>query len=323
MASKIESLDLDNLIRRYLAGEGVAKLGHEAKVAPTTLREAFAARGVALRTPSEDLRLRWARFEPGKRRQIFSKGSATRKAEFALDDQAVVSAYMSGLSAIAVGKQFKCDPQTVRNRVEAAGERLRSASEQERIKWTGLKQSRAAVRRQLSAAWRASTGRVRGIAEKVQTARTCCARRSRSGLDEDALAARLGALGLTCIQQFDDGPYNIDLAICASRIAVEIERPQLYGPLRPHKAKRTKYLLDRGWCVLFVLRDVKHGLDVDGVANCILAYAQEPGWLEASIGKYGVIGRQAQLVATSGFEFDQLPRVEGPQGSKDSPFNNG
>ena len=104
-------------------------------------------------------------------------------------------------------------------------------------------------------------------------------------------AARLSERGLDVTPQRAIGPYNLDIAVNAPLIAVEIYGGKWHstGTHRIRHFERCKYLLDLGWNVVIVWVDgLRYPLDI-GADNYIVAFVEQLRRAPTVRGQYRVI----------------------------------
>lgn len=189
---------------------------------------------------------------------------------------------------------------------------LRSASEQERIKWANMKSDPSAINRQLERAWSASRGRVDSPNTKRQRSLTRHARQLHISPDETRLACELIRLGECVSQQHPCGQYNIDVALEKGFIAVEVYSGGIRSKFQLATLRqRTKHLLDCGWNVLFVVGHKTWKIAFPDVANKVIAFRDATGWNKTCFGKYGMVRSDGKPYTGRRKELDSLPRVEG------------
>lgn len=245
----------------------------------------------------------------------------------------LVNKYLAGTSLKQIASESRVDRSTILRRFKAAGVKIRGRSEAELAKWSFIKKDRAAVERQLGASWRSNKGRIRPVDVGVKLARSRYRNQSQIHAGEIPMTRLLTAKGFRVEQQFPCGPYNIDVALTELGIAIEIVGSNWHPILKSKIAKRTKHLLDSGWCVIFVFswrrepglirptdkrgkftktRRVIDHFSPALVADYIVALAKLTGSNKAIAGQYGVIdGNGQSLPAPSGY-FDGLPVVPTP-----------
>lgn len=210
-----------------------------------------------------------------------------------LDDTAIVAAYRSGESVNSLAAKFAASRSVITRRLVMAGITPRTASEAELVKWSRM------------ATWQRE--------RQVKVAHC-----SRKGLFEDDIAAMLTAAGYAVTQQLAVGPYHIDVAIESLRFAVEVCG---YGPtsfIRTKGRKRTEYILDLGWHIVFLRRPpvmwqrgrvVPNFFDHAHVKEHLVAAADVASRDESVRGKYRVIPCHPHYRPVKEFDLDGLPRV--------------
>jgi hypothetical protein len=207
----------------------------------------------------------------------------TRKIELArLND--LIRRYQAGESLYQITRETGVDGVTLRAKLVDAGVQIRSWAEQERIK-----------------------GERRG-ADPV------------ASFGKAEIAAALRDRGEVVSQQQPCGTYNLDIALQADRVAVEVSRDGMYGRTPTAFRERIKYLLDASWILLFV-PGVRTRHDSDRtipflpakVAEQIIALRDLSRREPAAVrGRYGVIRRDGELVPTSSKYFNGFPVVQSP-----------
>lgn len=253
-----------------------------------------------------------------------------------LDD--LIARYEGGVSMKKLSDESGIERNVLTRRLRLRGVEIRGRSEAELLKWKRIKGDREAVRRQLGPAWHASRGRVVSLETQIAQAKTRFERMANTSPKEFALAAAMRDRGYRLTHQFAVGPYNIDLAHHALRVAVEVEDGCSSRAWLSLKRKRLEYLLDRRWSLIIVSRraaDPTNGwrrererlpdgtfapesgrtpradFDFVAIADKLVAFFDGLGGLPAPRGQYGVIGREAQPVAAVRQYLDRWPRIAG------------
>lgn len=254
MAGRWKDFDADHAVDLRRSGLGVVAIAERMGVGYERIRKALVAAGVS--TKSNRIR-----------------------ANVAWDD--VAAAYAGGESVLSLSKRFGVTRDSIVRRV-GVGRRARGRSEAERLKWERIKSTPGAVERQCAAAWAASRGTPKSEAAKRKAAVTNFLRQTRRGTHEDALACALQAVGLDVTQQRPVDCYNLDVALDADRIAVEVigTHPKSRGTV-PH-AERVPKILDADWRILYVGTLGKRAVDMPWLCQQILAFRDfarglEPG----------------------------------------------
>ena len=131
------------------------------------------------------------------------------------------------------------------------------------------------------------------------------------GAGEDAALAALEEVGLKIEQQFPVGGYNLDLAIPASRIAVEVQGNSFDRNAPGEAAKRIKYIVDAGWRIIYVIQFGRREPTWRVIAEKIHALCKRLRRDKSKLGQYGMIlGDGTPSAALSGQLVD-VPRIPG------------
>ena len=226
----------------------------------------------------------------------------------------LIASYCSGASVNQLAKEHRVSRATIGRFLMDSDIELRSASEQERIKWSRIKSDRRLVERQCSAAWRASKGRPITVASRIQAAKTCYERMLRISPREIPFIDGLCEIGFTPKPQFSIGTYNVDIAIEPCRLAVEIQHGRSSTKLKRWQSfnpERIEYLFSAGWSMLLCYCPQNREFIVDRVLPKIVAFIHVLSSDETVRPAYGVIGRDGEPMSALGFNFDGRTRVEG------------
>lgn len=225
-------LDVDDLVRRYQSGESPDRIAESLGVSTMVVRNRLAKAGVPRRTVSEAQRLRFG--TPA------IDGDAARAAHEAGESVKSISLRL-GVSRPAVNRAIKLAGGTIRGRSEAMFVRMASTTPEDRLRLTD-----------------AAHAAVRGVPQsEEQRCKVAASRQSRWGMvgpDELLMADWLEARGLAVSRQHAVGRYNVDVAVTASAVAVEVfgGHWHTHGSHAAVYRKRTDYLLDRGWTTVIV-----------------------------------------------------------------------
>lgn len=272
---------LESLIERYQAGEPLTKLGAEVGVKGESLARHFRNAGVTLRTSLE-----------------------ARRARAKVIPTEVIERYKAGESLFVLAKEFGIargrsgnKPTGLTRILIEAGVSLRGRSESQRNKWAKI-QDPCRRRSQVEAALTARAIRHEQEQWKVAPTELC-------------LAGALEALGIAFSPQKAVGTYNLDIALDEFPISIEVERGTAFSPCYYRSLfRRTEYLLNRGWAVLFVITG-EFPLDVTPVTQKVVALLDDARSDKAIVGKYGVIDRHGERVSSPRYQFDTLTRIPG------------
>lgn len=234
-----------------------------------------------------------------------------RKLEFPNADN-LVERYQSGTSLKQLANECGHSRPALARLLREHNIPIRGRSEAERIKWSIIKQDRTAVERQMNAAWVASRGRTDSTESKVKRALGFFRNQSKqAGLYELDLAAILTGLGLDISWQYPIRHYNVDLAICIDRVAVEVQSYQHRMPTSSIRSERIENILDDGWSVLMVYIPQKAVPDLCAIAQQIHSFCKLARRDKSISGQYGMVGCDGQAITPERFDLPDRPRVPG------------
>lgn len=241
----------------------------------------------------------------------------------ALDADYLVRAYEAGASEKKLADELGVSRSAIRRRLVARNVKPRGRSEAELLKWSAIKRDRALVERQCGSAWNAARGRIHTLEEK--SARAAGGGR-RIGKHEDNIAGLLDAAGCAVTRQLPWGPYNIDLAAHEERVAIEVLGSIVTHAARDRIRERTEYLLNGGWCVLFVYVGPLWGrrhVKVDGafVTDEIVSLVERARRHEPVHGCYRVIRGDGEPTSMLRKYLNDLPVVPGAVGTVEGALN--
>lgn len=280
-------LDIDNLVRRYVAGEKQQALAEAFGVSVAVVRNRLLKAGVQMRTRSE-----------------WNTGAA--RVRLPVDDAEIARRYLAGESEKALAAALGTSRSAIRRRLDRQGVQARGRSESMYLR---MAQATPEERAELASA---AHGAVRG---KSKTPEFLLARAlgvERKGAEagsvspaELMLAAWLREAGLTVAHQKAVGPYNVDLA--TGSVAVEV----LGGGWHRSKKhrKRLRHILDAGWDVIYVWVDGRRSPLTAGAAEYVIAHLEFRDRNPAAPRCYRVIRGGGQFVAEGSADGDNLPDI--------------
>lgn len=255
---------IDNLGRRYLAGETMTELAREVGVHVETLRKAFLRRGV---------------YQKGKGPRI----APERVSINGWDN--ILARYLAGESENSLSAELGINRWTFRQRLLKSDVAPRGRSEAETMKWASMTSDKR--RSQVAAAHAATRGRTVSIEEQEARARTKARTLTKAVPIEFDLIDMLSSRGIDTIPQMALGPYNVDVAIDTPPIAIEIFGGgwHAYGDHRALFHKRVKYLLNCNWSVIIIWLDSRRyplgPAAVDYIVTFVKHLRSQPaGWCE-------------------------------------------
>lgn len=263
--------DTDNLVADYVAGVPMQKLARQAGVHVGVIKKTLLNAGVTLRPVLE----------------------VRRKGRLNLPVDAIVSAYVGGESELSIANRYGVNRWTIARILRISNVQRRNGSEANFLRMARLTpEERLAL---AANAHIAATGRTRTFREKCQHALTKYVNQDGISEYETLLAGWLREEGIVVWQQFPVGPYNLDIALHASAIAVEVYggKWHAHGSHAARHPQRTKYLLNHGWSVLIIWVDTdRYPLD-RAVCENILTFADE-------LRSNPALGRQYRVILGNG-----------------------
>jgi len=166
-----------------------------------------------------------------------------------------------------------------------------------------------------SAAHDAARGRKATVAEREQRARTVEAKGIGASQAERILADMLREKGVAQItSQKAVGIYNIDLAIKAPRIAIEISGGNWHNTakhIRLHH-QRIPYIRNAGWSVVIIRVDALNYPLTVVAADYVVALSERLRLQKPKRGEYHVIRGNGEPVSILSSQFNCIPVVESP-----------
>lgn len=280
MTAKLNLSNLDDLVREYSAGASVNQLAKQCGVSRPALTRALVSAGVDLRSASEQERIKWQKVGTNRTaivKQCGAAWEARRKTFTAKEGREIVAAYRSGVSIKGIVARLRASGRP------GSPYRIRALLVSEGISIRSLKLSRP------------SSAMVR--AEHVS-------------MTKRELIAR-EALG-EFAPQFPFGKYNIDFALDADRVAVEIEKEWPNSRTKGgQKLERLEYLIDCGWRVLYLIVQRLDTTPTE-IRKHTDAFLEILRGDESPVGGcYGMVRCNAKKVSRRRRGFDHLPRVVG------------
>lgn len=252
-----------------------------------------------------------------RRRKNYPRHSAPR---IDIPTDEIITLYTAGESLKSLAARYGCDRSAIKNRLVRSGVPIRGRSEAEKEKWKRIKQDREKVVRQCGAAWEAAKSE-RSFDQTCRLAMMRYLNQSQIHAGENEIAKAIQERGLLVLQQFPVGPYNLDIAVAERGIAVEVVGTNWHPNTAVSLFKRTKYLLDCCWAVVFVFTwsaKATKAFRPDLIAEQVIALAQGTGSDPSPWGKYGMVNRQGEPISLCREYLDGLPIIEGFEAAMDS-----
>jgi very-short-patch-repair endonuclease len=233
----------------------------------------------------------------------------------------LVSRYRAGESALKLGRDYGITGQTVINALERLGVEIRSQVEPAPADVVeaylggesvlALSRSSGISRSSLTRRLKAAGVRLRGVEHnggnshraRCRASLTAELHQSHAVPNEGALLALLRDRGFDPLPQRAVGSYNLDIAVLP--VAVEVLGSDWHNSPRKriHLRKRTEYLLDHGWNVIYVILR-RSGHPSRQVTDQVVAFIERSRSDPSFHGEYRVIGSQGQASAAFGLDLD-------------------
>lgn len=285
MARKLTPAQVDDLVRRYLAGDSLQQVGEAFGVGDECVRDWLIKRGIPRRPRNE---------------------AGPRRDRIRIDDAAMVERYLAGESEKALAAAFGIERNGIRRRLLRAGVQPRNRSD---AMYTRMSRMTPEERAELASA---SHDAVRGkaktpefLAAKALGIERVGAAHGNASAAELMLADMLRSAGRDVVHQKAIGPYNVDVA--SGTVAVEI----LGGTWHRSKKhrERLRYILDAGWDVIYIWVDGRRYPLAGGAAEYVIAHLEFRDGNPAAPRCYRVIRGGGQFVAEGSADGNDIPDI--------------
>lgn len=280
MPRKLNDVDRDDLVRRYLAGESGNQLARRYGVLKIVVYGTLRRRGIP-------------------RRHL-----PHRKV---MPTEEIAALYRSGESVNALAKKYGVSRRVIEKRLNEAGVARRGQSEAELLKWSRM--SEAQRSRQVAKANEAARGSKHSLAHRCKVAATREVRRLGTSPNELKLARLLRRRGVSVTLQKAIGPYNCDLGIAP--VAVEVFGGEWHfgGRHLARTPRRVRYLMEAGWHVLMIRTSPRRDPITSATADYVVAYLERARGNPAAGREYRVIRSNGELLAAGGEDDEQISVV--------------
>lgn len=312
MARVLSPDELAYAINAYESGMSVKKVARKIGTYSAIVLNALAVECVKIRSRSESQYTRLATQNPAVTKARAKHASSCRrsaKKTAAIPVSEMLAMYDRGDPVKSIADRFGVDASSIVSRLKANGRKIRTLGEQQKIRWSRMSDSdRVSM---MTGAHKASRGRKRSDSSNEAAAVTRFERQTHIGASEERLAIDMKSRGLTFLQQFPIGPYNLDFAFEESLVAVEVECGN-WGKPRPvfKYLDRMKYIFDRGWRVLIVFTQSTKLLFPD-VTDKIIAFRDVLGGNKPIDGQYGVIRGDGKRTVPVSCYLHDFARIDG------------
>lgn len=243
------NLDIDDLVRRYRAGETPKEIAATVPASAETVRRRLRERGATL-LAGEATRRYFQRPEAIAQARAAQQMGVKQLRRDDVDNAALIKDYLAGATQRAVARQYGIAQPTVRRILSEAGIPIRGWSEAGILRVADQPED---VRRVALARLAAA----RPLRQTPESLAATAAQKYRSlsqlmGPDEDKVLLALVQAGFEVDRQTAVDRYNLDLTV--EHVDIEVHR-NAHGPHLNRQGRiypRVDYLTDRGWRVLYV-----------------------------------------------------------------------
>ncbi|MDN6566761.1 MAG: hypothetical protein L0K65_06890 [Actinomyces sp.] len=286
MAVKIPPIDVDDLCKRYLAGETVKELASALGVSQATVYTRLRARGV-----------------------VRSAKEAAKTAKYATAPWAdeAIKLHLAGITQAEIGRRVGVTQSSVSSVLLRRGYRTDPADATRRHWESMTPEERAA---QVADAHDAVRGMVRTEDDLERRARGKQRTQAHATGEERAIARLLRSMGETVVLQQAVGKYNLDLGV-GDAVAVELMGGgwHMYGRHGARLTKRTMDIADRGWNMHLIWSVYKAHVVPAVVADDIHTFAERTRRDPAFRRQYRVVRGDGELIAAGSLDDDDVTLI--------------
>jgi G:T-mismatch repair DNA endonuclease (very short patch repair protein) len=295
----MKRIDIDDAVSRYVAGESAKGIADSHGISLGPVIRQLKAAGVY---------------------QSHSGRGIRRRSSLTIAEADVLGRYEAGESEQAIARSAGCTRDSIREILTRHGVSARGR------RAAGLIRAAKLSPEQRLALAEAAHAAVRGVPQsrehRLKIARSRERNRSVRTPIEDLLAANLRAFGIETSPQKAIGPYNVDVALTRSSIAVEVFGGHWHGSGHHAARHRQRFddLIDWGWLPIVVWVTAKFPLS-DAAIDYIVAWHQR-----RCRGETG--GRQEHVIRGDGEggpigdgQPHGVPLVAGPKGRQNTRRN--
>lgn len=272
---------VEHAAKLYTAGQTLKEAGAVVGVHPDSLSREFKRLGVAVRPPI--------------------RPAGWNRIDMPAD---VPAAYLAGETEQAIALRLGVARTAVKRWLVEAGIKRRGLSESQQLRNERLTPEER--KRNAQAAHNAKRGTPN---TEEQLCKMAATREATECSPYSAGTARfcdeLDVLGVSYKREKAVGRYNVDVALTAQPVAVEVLGGYWHGYKRIH-ARRTPYILDRGWHIAFVWDTQRMKISAGSVRE-IVALAERTRRNPPSACQYWVVRGDGKLVATGCADDDEFP----------------
>jgi len=291
MSRPRSSTDFEHAIQAYVAGDSVETCARRFHTSDKHLADELKRRGL---------------FRNRMQREAIKavKTRATVIRQVGIDPEEIAARYAAGESENALANAYGISRSSIQIRLETAGVERRNQTEANRLLAENTPQGEHL--RRIAIAQEATRGGTHSEEHRCKLAKTNERRRNKTSQAELLVIKWLTERGLTTIPQKAIGRYNVDIG--AAPIAVEILGGSWHATKSIHP-KRSRYILDRGWHLVFIWTHALRSPLQPAVADYIIALVNEFRSNPPSTGQYRVIRGDGKLLAIGSANEDNITPV--------------
>jgi len=291
MSRKATDADVDNAIKDYLANDSIETVAARYHVSYQRVAEILKAQGL-LRSLKES------------RRISADKMVATLRSRSPWAGYPVIFRYLQGESENSLAKSFGVSRTAIARYLKFCGVPRRDPTEANRLLAEQTPQEEH--HRRIKIAQDAVRGSHQSPEHRARIAQG--RQRLSSGVSQAEIifAHWLEARGLAVVPQQAIGPYNVDIG--TAPIAVEILGGSWHAS-KPIHPKRTRYLLDQGWHLVFVWTHARRSPLAERAADYVVAFLDELRRNPPTISQYRVIRGDGHELARGQADGDNISLV--------------
>lgn len=265
MPRVVDPRNLDHAVQLYISGESIEQSATHAGIGEPTVSKELHRRGVELH------------------RTLIAK-------RIEVPENEIVQQYASGTSEYAIARQLGVSRDVITRVLRENGVKRRGRSDAGIVRASKMTAAQRAD--QAAAAHAATRGRVATVAERCRYAKSRERRPPKPSIYESQFAEWLAERDIPYRREVAVGPYNIDFAV--GPVAVEILGGGWHA-YKPLHARRTPYILNQGWAMVFVWATVNHPMTA-AAADYVHSTANLTSRDPALIGQYRVIRGDAHVI---------------------------
>lgn len=217
-------------------------------------------------------------------RVIRNAGLDPRSNQLILPEAEIIAAYLAGESEMALAQKYGVSRRAISRRLLANGITRRTISEANQQRMAELTEAeRKALTQKANRARRGTPMRPESHQRRAITdQKSMCY----ATADERQMAHWLESAGLLVTPQLAVGAYNIDVAIHAPAIAVELRSRNEFPS---NHWKRSEYLFNHGWAICYAFVSARDYPLTKAAADNIVTWAEELRSHPSSVRQHRVI----------------------------------